>query len=48
MAAAVPFLAVHGAGMAPDARVEIDDKTEFFGARGGFGVAGHLDFHSAP
>jgi hypothetical protein len=33
VAAGVPFLAVHGAGMATDARVEIDDEAELFLAR---------------
>ena len=39
MAAAVPFLAIDGAGLTADADVEIDDEAEFFCAR--WRQAGH-------
>ena len=41
MAGGVPFLAVHRAGVAADAGVEVDDEAELLRARHGRGSAGH-------
>src|SRR5215469_4138119 len=41
LAAAVPFLAAHGAGMTADAGIEVDDQSESLGSRRRLGQHGH-------
>src|SRR4029077_3344530 len=48
MAAGVPLLAVHRAGMATDAGVEIDDEAELLGARQRLRQSSHYDVPFLP